>query len=119
MRKFEAYLMIALLITSIIGCSHEDLGGDQKPNFSLVTPSGVKIADSMEQLIYNGKKIMLDKYGEEISFKITNIEYPYLNSYQRADYAIVHYTTAKGTSDSFLAYPTVDSNSKNTSEETR
>lgn len=76
-----------------------------QPDLRLVSPTGVRIAKSVDELEQAAHQLMEDKHGEGTVITITKVDYKALRpSPENSVAATVYYQTSEGQQDHFEIY---------------
>ncbi|RZK30777.1 MAG: hypothetical protein EOO61_18835 [Hymenobacter sp.] len=99
-----------LAVASLLGflftsCSTDHRTQAIQPDLQLVSPNGVKIAKSVEELDQLAHQLMADKHGVGTTITITKVDYKELRTSPENSFAAtIYYNTAKGQQDHFELY---------------
>lgn len=101
----NSLLAIASLLGLLFTSCSTDHNQAVQPDLQLISPDGVKIAKSVEELEQLAHQLMEDKHGVNTAITITRVDYRELRpSSENRVAAIVYYKTAKGQQDHFDFY---------------
>ncbi len=101
----NSLLSVAGLLSFLFSSCSTNHNQAVQPGLQLVSPTGVKIAKSVEELEQFAHRLMEDKHGAGTLITITKVDYKELRpSPENSVAATVYYRTSKGQQDHFEVY---------------
>ena len=98
----HSLLAIASLLGFLFSSCRSDSSQAVQPGLQLVSPNGVRLAKSVEELEQLTHQLRADKQGEGVAIIITKIDYKQLRPCPENRVAArVYYRTSKGQQDHF------------------
>ncbi|ADV42479.1 hypothetical protein [Bacteroides helcogenes] len=99
MKKYVFITFLTLATAFMAGCGNKDESPvSQETNVSLIAPNGELIAKDMAALNKETALIIAKQYGEDLDFKITDIEYTQIND---GYLALIAYQLSNGRSSNY------------------
>lgn len=101
----NSLLAVASLLAFLFSSCSTDHNQAVQPDLQLISPNGVKIAKSVDELEQLAHQLMEDKHGAGTAITITKVDYKDLRpSPENSVAATVYYRTSKGQQDHFEIY---------------